>query len=1151
MQWFVGFGSTAIRQFGRGVVTFTILSWLLTGLAMAQVQDTPDPEPIRPTSVQAIAEQADELDLTDFHFVLDRSGSLKETDPTGGRYEAIRMLSRIVTDQDGLSLRLFDENVQSIGIPGSSGDERWNDILTTLRNEGSSGRYTDIENGLETAFRQINPKHRSAVVLLTDGLIDLPNQDQVLPSRTRLLNDLSQKFRKSGAFLFVVGFGPNGDNEFLKDLAKRSGGVMVQVNNEKNITKRFLELFERVKKPQSVEVKGDTFYIDGMVKEVTLILETPESDEELSIKTPTGAVLTPNDANGDKLTWARSNLYHIVSIKAPVVGTWKVVTNTRKRVRIHLLTDLKLIVRLSDSQPTAGQPVGITTYLTAKNQQVDNLILRRSTQHTCRLLDESGREITPMLLQPDTTRGIHTGSFTAPQTPASYKLSCLAKNPVFNRTQTVYVDVGRGPFVTAAVAKLNDKQIQVALQLKWGFNSPVGFAGGKVFWSHEGAAASGALKATGMSNLQAVVNSEKSLPPAGYVEGTWVLPDQQQLPMELQVPFMQNGMMAPGLAPGAQANLQAQTTPQKKSSGNEWMLVLAVGIMISSAVGFGVMKWMERQNADLSMGEFEVEGEEVTTKKNRGEASKPNPMGDLSSFDPPSLDNSAQNESLDDSIRDLSDAGEPSDDKWYGKLEDSLQKLEQQRGGSAQAPAAPPVEEPTPPPSQAVNEKQYDDLAASLAQLEQQTQEAQKDPGPAAPEQQDTEPEQSEAVGSLADTLARLEAEVEQNEASADSAEASGEDGQESLEAMLARMEREAGENEAIPEEGGVDEAYAGLEDALNRMEEEENGTADSAEESKAEESASDDDESLADMIARLEDESGEAASKMMENDESLAELEAALARMEEENGIEPPPPKAPTPAVEPDPIPEPAPEPIMTADAEASTTSQDGQESMEDMLARLEAESAQEEARKAAPPEPTPDSSGGNSMDDFRNSLAALEAQVESDAKPKARKDGDSSSDKDGEERHAYVNLKQSLDRLTAQAEDNNEMFSGLDASLAELERELSPDDSTADVDDKLAALERDMNSKPPSMETTPAKKPGAKTSGKAAKAKAKGQAKNEQESLDDLMAEFDRATKEEVSSRDGENAKSGQFSSLDEQIRQLESEQNNWKAQKGKTFS
>ena len=1120
MRWFVEFGSTVAARFGHGAARFVVLACLLVWPVGAFAQNAPEPiTPAgEPTNPEAVAEQAEALDLTDFHFVLDRSGSLRDTDPNGGRYEAIRMLSRIVTDQDGLTLRMFDEGVQSLSVPSSKGEERWNEILTTLRNEGSQGRYTDIEAGLRSATGIVNPKRRSAVVLLTDGLIDLPDPNQVLPSRNRLLNEMSETLRRSGTFLFVVGFGPNGDNDFLRDMAKRSGGVMVQVDNEKNIAHRFLELFERVKKPQSVEVKGDSFYIDGMVREVTLILETPGPEEQLSIKSPTGATLTPNDSDGDKLTWVQSNLYHIVSIKDPVVGTWKVVTNTRSRVRIHLLTDLKLLVRLSDGKPTAGQPVAVTAFLTAKDQQVDNLILRRSTQYTCKLTDEAGKELSQMLLTADTARGVWNGIFTAPEQPSSYKLNCLAKNPVFNRMQTVYVDVGRGPFATAAIARINDKQYQVMVQLNWGFNSPTDFLGGKVFWSHDGSAASGLLGATGMNLLRAVVDSEKSMPPFGYVEGTWMLPDQTRLPMELRVPFMQNGLPTP--MPGmTQAVVQPTPVPTGGGgqSGKEWMLFLALGIMLTSSVGFAVMKLLpSKQASTASDSEFDAdmdEADEVRESKPKRAKEAPAPIGDLSSFEPPSLAQSAQTGSLDDSVRNLTQdsapaTGEPGEDKWYGQLEDSLQKLERQRGGTpapspmnqAQAPVQAPTEAAAPAG------KKYDDLAASLARLEAEAQESK----PAKPD-----PKPANDMGSLADTLARLEAEVEQKQPQAKATPAAPSDGPESLEAMLARLEAQTNGDQALPDDTaeGVDDAYAGLEEALARMEAEESPSAPKAKEPKPAETPKED-ESLADMIARLETESGEHEAKMMESDDTLMELEAALARMELENGIEPPPPK---------PAAKPAPEPAKVAPnaaskpKEAAPSPGDGEESLEAMLARLEAEAE----LSVTPPQPA-ESVPEAAKEDFKDTLAALEAQLAQQDAPNgkaAEPRKDKPLEKDGEERHAYTNLQQSLARLTAEADSDggNGMYAGLEASLAELDQELGSDSQGdgefSGIEQKLAALEKDaLSTKPVTAPTPPPIAKPPKPGAPAATSKPAAKGKLSQDSLDDLMAEFDRATKAET---------------------------------------
>ena len=306
-------------------------------------------------------------------FVIDGSGSLKKTDPTGLRYEAVNMVIDLLPDTGCyMGAIVFDANeghgttesdmfncvVNSYPIQEINNRSDKAALKSGISADMSSKNGTDYCTALLMAQEQLSRVKNgkpSAILLFTDGALALPGGDNVKKvaienghiaaqtiSDTLLDNDPDNDIRLCGIFLNADG---KEDSSLLKTLVRESLGNLPETAP---LNEHFIEIRSSYDLPDALDqfgrllgmnippIKGDPlpygwsdheFRIPGAgVREANFRI-TSESGANLpsgldvNITRPDGSVLTTAEKSS---ICSSGTFFQIYKIMNPASGIWKI-----------------------------------------------------------------------------------------------------------------------------------------------------------------------------------------------------------------------------------------------------------------------------------------------------------------------------------------------------------------------------------------------------------------------------------------------------------------------------------------------------------------------------------------------------------------------------------------------------------------------------------------------------------------------------------------------------------------------------------------------------------------------------------------------------------------------------------------------------------
>ncbi len=155
------------------------------------------------------------LDATSYVFIVDDSGSMKESDPQKTRRDSIGSIMEELKSDLPYAVYLFNDTCWNVKTMSKAKAKNYD-----LRSSGGTNIKAAINEAIDDYLTQKNtwgtaPK----IMLLTDGY-----------SSDSGLSSVIRRCRKNDVVVSTVGFG-NADEEYLKRLANNTGGAYVKSTN--------------------------------------------------------------------------------------------------------------------------------------------------------------------------------------------------------------------------------------------------------------------------------------------------------------------------------------------------------------------------------------------------------------------------------------------------------------------------------------------------------------------------------------------------------------------------------------------------------------------------------------------------------------------------------------------------------------------------------------------------------------------------------------------------------------------------------------------------------------------------------------------------------------------------------------------------------
>jgi Ca-activated chloride channel family protein len=192
----------------------------------------------------ALANDRQQLRPLNLALVIDKSGSMADSDKMSRVKAALQALVSRLRDMDVLSIVVFDSDAEVL-LPARSAADRG--TIRQLIQEIRPGGSTNIHAGLMLGYREARKNYRrdstNRVILLTDGIA---NQGETDPER--IAQD-SLRFNDEGIDLSTIGVGLDLNKDLLRQLAKSGRGAFHFVADAQDIEKIFIEELQSLISP--------------------------------------------------------------------------------------------------------------------------------------------------------------------------------------------------------------------------------------------------------------------------------------------------------------------------------------------------------------------------------------------------------------------------------------------------------------------------------------------------------------------------------------------------------------------------------------------------------------------------------------------------------------------------------------------------------------------------------------------------------------------------------------------------------------------------------------------------------------------------------------------------------------------------------------
>lgn len=168
-------------------------------------------------------------------FVIDKSGSMADSDKMSRVKEGLRTMLTRLKSSDVVSIVAFDTGAQ-VMYPAGTVDtgEGLRYAIDCLTPGGSTNLHAGLMLGYAEARRHFRPGATNRVILLTDGIA---NQGVTEPAR--IAHD-SAAYNVQGIDLSTIGVGLDLNNDLLRTLARSGRGLYHFISDYKDINKVFI-----------------------------------------------------------------------------------------------------------------------------------------------------------------------------------------------------------------------------------------------------------------------------------------------------------------------------------------------------------------------------------------------------------------------------------------------------------------------------------------------------------------------------------------------------------------------------------------------------------------------------------------------------------------------------------------------------------------------------------------------------------------------------------------------------------------------------------------------------------------------------------------------------------------------------------------------
>ncbi|MFL0810683.1 MAG: VWA domain-containing protein [Agarilytica sp.] len=564
----------------------------------------------------------------DVRLVIDVSGSMKQNDPENLRQPAVDLLVQLLPKDSKAGVWTFGRWINML-VKHKDVDQVWRlDAQQKSSQINSVGLYTNIGEALEKAAYDLRPgkekTHRSSIILLTDGMVDIDKDPELNKKEwRRIVDEVLPRLEEAGVKVHTIALSDNADRDLLNKLSLNTDGVAAVAKTADELMDIFLKTFDAAAPMEQVPLTDEGFAIDSSVEEFTALIFRKDPSANTQIIGPDQEVLSAS-AKSKYVNWYRADKYDLITVKQPLEGQWQVLADMAPKSRVTVVSNLNLRVAPLPNNILKGQQENLTFLLQEDGKTVTSADFLSLMDITATLVggkDEFDlREIWSHEF--DTKMPPSNGKFKV-QLPefekqGIYELTIVMDGKSFER-EFSHQFTTRKPFGATISEKFEDGKVAYVLTAR-AYNTDVEVSNTKIvatIYSPDGRKKLYPLTTSALDTWQTTVKPQQSgeymavIKVRGLMEGGE--PFEQEIPainfsfsldggfVEAEEPFFEptpeptpEPEPAPEPTPEAtpEAKPEPKVEPVEKSGIPPWLLyaVLGLGNILLFGLGFFLFK---------------------------------------------------------------------------------------------------------------------------------------------------------------------------------------------------------------------------------------------------------------------------------------------------------------------------------------------------------------------------------------------------------------------------------------------------------------------------------------------------------------------------------------------------------------------------------
>ncbi|MEX0604329.1 MAG: VWA domain-containing protein [Marinobacter sp.] len=379
----------------------------------------------------------------DVRVIVDISGSMKINDPDNLRQPAVRLIARLLPEGTSAGIWTFGQYVNML-VPFAEVNSAWRQqALERSSQINSVALRTNLGEALEVAsdsYLSDGDLSNTQFILLTDGKVDIDPEDSINETeRQRVLGELLERIKASGARIHTVALSEAADLDLLTALASGTGGSGSVANDASELSRVFVTALNTAVPQEQLPIRGNGFKVDSGVEEFTALIFSDRkqggarSSEALTLLTPSGAKVT-RDSGPDNLRWVSESGYDLITVDQPQPGDWELVGVLGDGSRVTVVSDLRMVVGDLPARFYSGQVVNVDTAFYEDQSQITNPDFLGVMDVSLMLTTEDGRSGRKVLSETNPPAdGVYRDVIQRLEQPGDYQIDLTADGQTFSR----------------------------------------------------------------------------------------------------------------------------------------------------------------------------------------------------------------------------------------------------------------------------------------------------------------------------------------------------------------------------------------------------------------------------------------------------------------------------------------------------------------------------------------------------------------------------------------------------------------------------------------------------------------------------------------------------------------------------------------------